>query len=307
MSTSDDTDWIAVDWGTTNLRAWLMRDGAAVAAVSTQQGMASLGRDAFEPALIAALADWLSGGSTIKVIACGMVGARQGWREAPYVAVPSPPLVAARMIRVPVSDARIDVSIVHGLSQAAPPDVMRGEETQLAGLMAAEPGFEGIVCLPGTHSKWVTIRDGRVEGFRTFMTGELFALLAGHSVLRHAVEGAAGEDTAAFDAGVGEAARAPAALAARLFSIRAATLIDGLGPVAARSRLSGLLIGLEIEGMIGDLAGEMVTIVGTDALSALYERALRLRGGKARRLDGSGLTLRGLAAAHRLVMQERAQ
>ena len=118
-----------------------------------------------------------------------MVGARQGWIEAPYAAVPGPPRRARAFARPEVRDPRLAVHVLHGLSQAEPADVMRGEETQIAGLIAREPGFDGVACLPGTHAKWAHVSAGEVVSFATFMTGELFALVAQSSVLRHSVAG----------------------------------------------------------------------------------------------------------------------
>ncbi len=300
-------DWIGVDWGTTNLRAWAMRGSEVVATASAPVGMASLTRDAFEPALLNVIDKWLAGNDSapLPVIACGMVGARQGWQEAPYVAVPSPPLVRDAMIPVTCKDNRITVTIVHGLSQAHPADVMRGEETQIAGLLAMDPDFEGLACLPGTHTKWAFIRDGRIERFRTFMTGELFDTLARNSVLRHAVSDAAGFDGEAFDAAALKAASDPAALSADLFSIRAASLLEGTAPHVARAHLSGLLIGLEVAALGEEIRSASPAIIGTDTLSGLYERAIRINGGQARRLDGEGLARAGLRGAHNLMLVEK--
>jgi 2-dehydro-3-deoxygalactonokinase len=179
-------DWIAVDWGTTHLRAWAMaEDGTVRAEARSDDGMGHLARDAFEPALLSLIEPWLGAGP-MDVLACGMVGSRQGWVEAPYVAVPAKP---TNLTPVPVTtrDPRLRVSILPGLKQDAPPDVMRGEETQIAGFLAAALGFDGVLCLPGTHAKWVQISAGEVVSFRTFMTGELFDLLSAVSVLRHSV------------------------------------------------------------------------------------------------------------------------
>lgn len=300
-------DWIGVDWGTTNLRAWAMRGSEVVATAAAPIGMASLTRDGFEPALLSVIERWLAASRTtpLPVIACGMVGARQGWQEAPYVTVPSPPLVRDAMIPVTCKDTRITVTIIHGLSQAHPADVMRGEETQIAGLLAMDPDFEGLACLPGTHTKWAFIRDGRIERFRTFMTGELFDTLARNSVLRHAVSDAGGFDGEAFDAAALKAASDPAALSADLFSIRAASLLEGTAPHVARAHLSGLLVGLEVAALGDEVSTARPAIVGSHTLSSLYERAIRLNGGDAQRLDGDGLARAGLQMAHDLMIVEK--
>ena len=237
-------DWIAIDWGTTNLRAWAMGAEGVLAEASSDDGMGSLTRDGFEPALLRLIAPWLSG-APVPVLACGMVGSRQGWHEAPYRAVPCAPLQAGALVSVPVKDPRITVQIAPGLKQMKPADVMRGEETQIAGALALYPGFDGAMCLPGTHSKWAQISAGEVVSFQTYLSGEMFALLSSQSVLRHGMAGD-GWDDAAFDAGVTEGMTRPERLAANLFRLRAEGLIADLGADAARARLSGLLIGAEL-------------------------------------------------------------
>ena len=285
-------EWIAVDWGTTHLRAWAMSGRAVLAEACSAKGMGALRPDDFEPALRELIAPWL-GEAPVRILACGMVGARQGWVEAPYRAVPCAPLKAGQTCKVPARDPRLRVEIVPGLSQADPADVMRGEETQIAGFLAAEPAFAGAAILPGTHSKWVHLSGGQVQGFHTAMTGELFALLASQSVLRHSV-GAEGFDAAAFEAGV--AAGLEGKALAQLFAIRASGLLAGTAPEAARARLSGLLIGAEI-GAFGEGVSEAV-VIGGAGLSAHYLRALALAGCNARALDGADLAREGLWALY---------
>ncbi|MCA8929587.1 MAG: 2-dehydro-3-deoxygalactonokinase [Alphaproteobacteria bacterium] len=292
-----DPAWIAVDWGTSALRVWAMpEDGPPLAAARSAQGMASLDRDGFEPALLALIAPWLTAGRTVPVVACGMVGARQGWVEAPYTPVPCPPLAAERCVTAPTADPRLAVRIVPGLMQGTPPDVMRGEETQVAGFLADAPEFSGTLCLPGTHAKWVEVRERRVERFRTAMTGELFALLAERSVLRHSV--GEGWDRDAFLAAVREAHAEPASLPGRLFGLRAGSLLHGLDPAVARARLSGWLIGAEIAAMAPDRSTP-ITVLGQQPLASHYVAALRATAHAARAVDAAGATLRGLRAAYR--------
>ncbi len=287
--------WIAVDWGTSNLRAWAMaRDGTVLAEAGSDEGMGKLSPDGFEPALLRLIGPWLA--SNPPVVACGMVGSRQGWREAPYRSVPCPPLDRAALIAAPTTDPRLQVRIAPGLMQAKPANVMRGEETQIAGVLRVLPGYDGVLCLPGTHSKWVQISAGEVVSFQTFMTGELFALLSEASVLRHGMQGAAGWDDDAFDAAVSEALSRPERLGARLFSLRAEGLIAGLSPDAARARLSGLLIGTELAAAKPYWLGQRVTLVGAETLSAAYARALAAQGVEAQRLSATDCTLAGLAS-----------
>lgn len=290
--------WIAVDWGTSNVRAWAVgAEGEVLAERRSSEGMTRLAPAAFEPALLELVGDWLTEGMLTTVVACGMVGARQGWIEAPYAAVPCPPGGSGRATRAPVRDPRLDVLILPGLRQDRPPDVMRGEETQIAGFLAAEPGFDGVLCLPGTHAKWARVAGGQVTSFTTCMTGELFALLCEQSVLRHSVEGR-GWDEAAFAAGATLALTAPASLPGRLFGIRAEGLLAGTPAVTARARLSGLLIGAELAAVRSLWQDREVVLVGDPGLCRAYATALARAGGTSRSVAGDGLTLAGLAAAH---------
>lgn len=289
-----DVEWIAVDWGTTHLRVWIMgADGAVLGRVESDDGMGALAPDQFEPALLALIGDHLPPGRATPVIACGMVGARQGWAEAPYAAAPCPVPGLAQALRVPASDPRLDIRILPGVSQATPPDVMRGEETQIGGFLAASGGFDGVICLPGTHSKWVEVSAKEIVSFRTALTGELFALLSGQSVLRHSMGGA--WDDAAFLEAVADVMGAPQHLGARLFGLRAASLLDGA--TDGESRLSGLLIGLDIAGTRPYWLGREVVLIGADPLCARYAAALGAQG-VTTHIAGADMTLAGLAAAY---------
>jgi 2-dehydro-3-deoxygalactonokinase len=294
MSAGILPSWIGVDWGTSNLRAFAMGAEGVLAEAASADGMGTLAREEFEPALLRLIRPWLSG--PVEVIACGMVGSRQGWHEAPYRAVPCVPLDGATLTPVPVQDPRLRLRIVPGLKQASPADVMRGEETQIAGALALRPGFDGVLCLPGTHSKWAHVSAGEVVSFQTCMTGELFALLSSQSVLRHGMT-AEGFDEAAFDDALSDALSRPERLAARLFGIRAEGLLSGLPPAAARARLSGLLIGIELAATKAYWLGQPVTLIGADRLSDLYARALAHQGVAARTIPAAKATLAGLALA----------
>lgn len=285
------------DWGTTRLRLWLLDEaGGVLAERRSDEGLLAAQPDRFSAILERHLSD-MGAGADLPVVICGMAGSRQGWLEAPYVTVPaSLGEIFGGAVRIPGQNR--DIRIVPGLAQRATeaPDVMRGEETQLAGASAALSSGRRIVCMPGTHSKWVELADGVVTGFQTFMTGELFALLSEASVLRHGMQGATGRDDAAFDTGVSDALSRPERLGARLFSLRAEGLIAGLSPDAARARLSGLLIGTELAGAKPYWLGQRVTLVGAEKLSAAYARALAAQGIAAERMNATDCTLAGLAA-----------
>ena len=291
-------DWIAVDWGTSNLRAWAMSSAdRPLATAQSDSGMARLsGPAAFEPALLDLIRPWL-GSRPLTAIACGMVGARQGWREAPYARAPCPPLSAA-LVPAPTTTPGLTVLIIPGVAQDDPADVMRGEETQIAGYLRQTAGRDGILCLPGTHTKWVRLASGRIETFRTVMTGELFATLSTQTVLRHSVA-TEGWDDDAFAAALAEGLARPGDLTARLFGLRAESLLHGARPETARARLSGLLIGAELATTRAFWQGAGVTIIGAGTLARLYQSALKAQGARAQTADATAITLAGLTAARR--------
>ena len=284
-------EWIAADWGTSNLRVWAMRGRDVLADASSEQGMNALTREGFEGALLNLVEGWLDGPTD--VVACGMVGSRQGWTEAPYQPVPCMP--AGRTVLARTQDARLRVHILSGASQAEPADVMRGEETQIAGLLASDPEFDGVICLPGTHTKWARISAGELCHFRTAMTGELFSLLGKHSVLRHSI--GEGWDSAAFEDALDAALSRPERLATSLFSLRAQGLLRGEDGARARSRLSGTLLGMELAAMKPYWLGQEVALVGAAGLNEIYAAALRTVGLTARTFDGTDMVLAGLTAA----------
>lgn len=288
-------DWIAIDWGTTNLRAWAMSsDDRPLARARSDSGMARLaGPAAFEPALTALIGPWL--GRPVTAIACGMVGARQGWTEAPYARTPCPPLSPA-LVPAPTLTPGLRLHIIPGVAQDSPADVMRGEETQIAGHLRLDPGFEGILCLPGTHTKWVRLSAGQIAAFQTVMTGEIFATLASQTVLRHAMT-PEGWDEAAFDTALEEGITRPERLTARLFSLRAEALLHGQGGDVARARLSGLLIGAELAATRAWWLGQQIALIGAGRLAGLYRRALAAQGVPATLTDADTVTLAGLTAA----------
>lgn len=290
-------EWIGLDWGTSNLRAYAIdKDGLLVGEKKSNKGMGSLSREEFEPALIDLIEDWLPHKHTMSVLACGMVGARQGWFEADYRSVPCAPVSGQHLTHVKTCDPRLHVEILPGLSQAMPADVMRGEETQIAGLLADNPEFSGIVCLPGTHSKWADVQNGEVISFQTFMTGELFSLLSNHSVLRHSVC-ATGFDNDTFINAARSVVADPTEVARRLFSIRAQSLLHNQDSKTATACLSGMLIGQEV-GLVRNLwGGKPVVVVGSTQVMSLYEDILANLGIEVRGVEAQTATLAGLKIA----------
>jgi len=296
-----EISWIAADWGTTNLRVWAMgAEDQIIAQSGSDRGMNSLEPDEFETALLDVAGDWLDDNRQTLVVTCGMVGARQGWAEADYVKTPAPTLVSGRFTDVTTAYPRLRVPIIPGLAQHNPADVIRGEETQIAGLLAQRPDFQGLVCMPGTHSKWAEIEDGVIRSFRTFMTGEMFDLLGRKSILRHSLD-EAGFDEAGFKDAVATAIRAPDGPLANLFSIRAGDLLNQVPSPVSRAKLSACLIAAELGAMKPGMRGRKVILIASGELGDRYSRALAVTGADVETIDGDGLTIRGLAAAKALI------
>jgi 2-dehydro-3-deoxygalactonokinase len=309
-----ESEWVAVDWGTSNLRVWgIGAGGGVVFARACAQGMGTLAPDDYPRVLADVLApDIAPVGKPIDALICGMAGARHGWMEAPYLDAPADLGalgLAAVTVSGPVSGpvsvsgpgARLRARILPGVCQrgGGAEDVMRGEETQLLGLTTLVPHFSGIVCMPGTHCKWVVLSGRRVERFATVMTGELFEVLRSHSVLRHACTGSGQgpNHTEGFKIGLVEGVDAPQRLPAMLFKVRAGALLSARTPDWCAGYLSGLLIGAEIGAQRewidrGDLA-----IVGSAGLIELYAQALAKVGKQALIIDGHAASLAGLMAA----------
>lgn len=319
MRGAEHLAWVGVDWGSSNLRAWALdENGEVLAHATSDRGMLSLTPAEYEAELVRVIGDWLPATRRVPVRVCGMAGARQGWREAAYLPLPARlDGLAAGAVRPPVADPRLDVRLLPGLCQRRDDagrafDVMRGEETQLAGLVADTPSFSGLACLPGTHAKWARLEAGTVTRFTTYLTGELYGLLARQSVLKHSLNHGQGADDLAapdcreaFVAAVREVHAAPQAFSARLFGLRAQGLLDTALPAGeprgARlaARLSGLVIGLELAGAGDDLTSGPIGLIGNEALCARYALALDALGHASRRLDGEAAVLAGLGLAHR--------
>lgn len=307
-------DWIAVDWGSTHLRAYAMTatpevnttspDQQVLAEAQSANGMAKLTSEEFEPALLALIGDWLPGSSSdpaghtkIPVIACGMVGAKQGWKEADYQVLPCSPLSSGGFTSVDTHDPRIAVRILPGLCQQNEADVMRGEEVQIAGLLACNADEFSRVCLPGTHSKWAQLAQGQVTAFSTFMTGEMFAVVSQHTLLRHGVDSNEWDDATFLNA-IDQAIAAPQQLLSDLFRIRAKGLLEGMPANQARAHLSGLLIGNELAGAKNYWAGHRIALIGEGALVALYVAALKHLGVECEPFSPKTMTLSGLSKAY---------
>ncbi len=292
---------VAVDWGTTSFRLWLLDfDGNPVAARRSDEGLRSVQADKFGEVLESHLLA-LGVSASLPVVVCGMAGSRQGWLEASYCDVPTPlSSLSAFAVKVP-SSAR-DVRIVPGIAQRIreKPDVMRGEETQLLGALDVHPGHL-FACLPGTHSKWVHIHDGAVQGFTTFMTGELYAAIGGHTILQSSA--AISEFSAeAFSEAVQSVLAHPVTITSQLFAIRAGELLGYQDRQSAHSTLSGLLIGQEIAAAIQTgMTRDPLFLIASGKLAERYELAFTIAGISATKRDAEESVVAGLfQIAHQL-------
>ncbi len=282
--------FIAGDWGLSHLRLWLC-DGAGTV-LDNRRGMGVAGvKGAFATILGGLVADW----PCCPVVLCGMVGSTVGWKNVPYIPAPAAPDDIARGLHRFSHDGRT-VTIapgVCGTSEFGAPDVMRGEETQIIGAMRLRPELgKGVhqFCLPGTHTKWVEVRDGRIETITTAVSGELLALLCNHSVL---CDGAADPDEdsdpdKAFRLGL---SRSDVPLLSALFEVRSRRLAGDLAPDELQLFLSGVIVGRDVQ----RARAASVIVVGAKPLNGIYAEALQRRGVTATCLDGSDCSIAGLA------------
>lgn len=269
--------WVALDWGTSSLRAALLDEGCRVIEQhEAPQGILHVPPGGFPEVFGSMVARWALPAGTL-CLASGMVGSRQGWREAPYCPCPADAEdLAAQLAWIDDAPGGLRVGIVPGLStQAGPwPDVLRGEEVQVLGALALLGIDTGTFVLPGTHSKWLEVRAGRITGFSTFMTGEVYGLLRQHSILARTMPAQDGPlDEAAFVQGVRHAGGAQGLLHGA-FSARTLALFGQLPPDAAPSYLSGLVIGEELRARHVVDAPVHPVLVGSEALTSRYRLAL---------------------------------
>ena len=298
--------FIAGDWGTSHLRLYLCDATGRVLERRAGPGVARLAGD-FPGALAAAAGHWLTSGVELPVVLCGMVGSSICWVNVPYLPCPLPlDEIAAGSAR-----PRPAVCIAPGVSCVnvhGAPDVLRGEETQVLGALHLDPDLRSgrhLLCLPGTHSKWVIVNNGVLREFMTAVTGELFALIRDHSVLlRPGSAGGSGSRTGAFDRAVKHvAAQRQASILQMLFECRSRQLAGDLSAQDAPAYLSGLLIADEVSASLAGLGTRLaaisrVLLIGEPALTGPYAAVLATHRVDARQLDGAAASLAGLARIH---------
>lgn len=288
--------FIAVDWGTTNRRAYLIEaDGRQADEMEDDQGILSVAAGQFHQEvqeIRARLGDR-------PLLMGGMIGSNRGWVEAPYVACPAGLSDLAAHLRW-IEGGR--AAIVPGVSYSdgRRADVLRGEEVQILGAVAAGMiGCDASVCHPGTHNKWIVVEDGRIASFRTIMTGELFSLLREHSILSDLLQGEVEPDdqfAAGIDHGLGNDD-----LVAELFAVRARVLLNAAEPGAAASYASGLLIGSDVRVGLRSMKDGEIVVMGRPELTALYAFAVERAGRPARVIDGEQAFVAGTRAIAELV------
>lgn len=293
--------FIAGDWGTTHGRFWLIENGLVASAERTAPGVAAFSGDV---AAIAAAFDSVTSGWPVyaSAILCGMAGASIGWHDAGYRACPAPVSTLGDGATRFAHHGR-SIAILPGLKCRNPAgfaDVMRGEETQIAGLTSLFGVSDAVIALPGTHNKWAVIAGGAVQHFHTAMTGELFALIAGHSILmRGAPRDAKPGDV--FLSAVRRVRENPSiGIDSMLFATRAEQLVGGLPASDAASFVSGLLIGGDVRsalGMVDPPGAGPVYLVCNEALAALYGAALGVFGQTSIQVDGAAAVRAGLVGA----------
>lgn len=271
---------IGLDWGTTSCRAYLIgADGVVLDGQLDGPGILKVENGYFGPWLDSMIGGWIATHGVAPIILSGMIGSRQGWKEAPYALCPAGADDIVKAL-ARIEWGALTIALVPGLSveNGGMPDVMRGEETQILGALALSGSGDGLFLLPGTHSKWAEVRDGHIESFRTFMTGEVFGALKEHTILGRLMSGSAA-DAEAFARGVHEGASldSAGALLNRVFATRTYGLMDKLPGAALSDYLSGLLIGAEVAEATRQ-SKAAVTIIASPALAQRYTDALRLLG-----------------------------
>lgn len=292
---------LACDWGTTNLRAWTLdASGAVLAQGEFALGVSQLAPGGAAEALSQQVRPALDAVGAPAIL-CGMVGSNLGWTSVPYLDCPA--TLATLADALTQAPGAPDVRIVPGVRDKGfngQGDVMRGEETQVFGWLEQHPEQargRRLVCHPGTHTKWIVVEDGRLTAFVTAMTGELFAVLSKHSVLKSEAQT---EDPDAFGEGLA-AAGDGGALAARLFTVRARVVSGAAPPETSPSYLSGLLIGADVAAAARLLDCQYdagVVLLGDWKLCALYARALQAKGAKTQTFNGEAAAVAGLWALH---------
>ena len=295
-----DARFIGVDWGTSNARFMLVDAAGQCLHERTAPGIKRLdGPAAIEAAAFDAIAGW----PDVPVIMAGTVGANIGWHNVPYVRTPAAAgIMAAHALRFSARGRQF--VILPGVDTIRPdgqPDIMRGEETQIFGALA---GHSGLVCLPGTHCKWVQVEGGTIAAFHSTMTGELLELIGLHSIMLSPRRAPTAKAGPVFDAAVAAICASAAGIDALLFTTRTRQVTGAMAADDADDHLAGLCIGGDVKSALALNPGaRSVTLIGSAALTGLYARALATFGVPSRQIDGCNAVLAGLTHAYREIFE----
>lgn len=297
MPVGDKPVLIAIDWGTTNRRGHLIgEDGTIISSKSDGLGLMNVEDRRFEAAFDSLTSQWIATHGPLPALLSGMVGAKTGWREAPYCPLPAGyDDLARRLVRVSSDRPVWIIPGVETRDAAGMPDVMRGEEVQA--LSATGSTGAHLVVLPGTHSKWVRVVDGRITGFTTYMTGDLYAAILDHTVLRKENRGPKGNPDAFCD-GLDAGHDRHDALPHLIFGARSRDLFGEITDGDVPDHLMGLLIGAELASATAIYEDRNVTLVSGDFYRDPYRTALERCGVSVTTAepDAIGRTYRDLAA-----------
>lgn len=304
----------AIDWGTSRFRLWILGSaGEVIHETSSDEGLLTSSKVGFENVLETHL-EHFQCPKDLPVIICGMAGSRSGWCEAQYIDTPANLLnIAERSVQVPHPSR--DIRILPGIAQrsADKPDVIRGEETQLFGMLAKDPETQNtndkLVCMPGTHSKWVLLQGINLKAFTTFMSGELFAVIAQHSILKMALDisQTVNANDPAFLNSLHKTIASPAEITAQFFQMRSSQLLGYSEPLSAKAALSGTIIGMEMAGGLKTYGNiKNIDLMATGNLHSLYKAAFQSIGIEVKSHDAESAGRDGLFHAAQTLWREEA-
>ncbi len=284
-------DWIAIDWGTTNFRAWIIKDKKILKEINKPHGIKNIPDKNFEKTLINNIKLPNKINNKIKILSCGMIGSKQGWFDTGY----NENLIIKKniLVKVKTKNKNLDFYIVKGIFQNNPYDVIRGEETQILGYLHSNKKFSGFICLPGTHSKWVKIMKGKVIKFKTYMTGELFEVISNHSILKHSINDKK-INTKIFTNAVSKSQKINFNFFDHLFEFRSRTLLTNK-KYYPKSEILGYLIGSEIKSNFDNIKNLEVVIIGSNDNSKLYSQAMKELKIKNTIVDSKNITITALS------------
>lgn len=296
-------DWIAIDWGTTNFRAWLIKDNKVLKEIIKPDGIKNIPNKNFEDILIKNIKFLKKIKRKIKIISCGMIGSRQGWVDTGYEKKLN--FKKNNLIKVKTKNKNLDFYIVKGLSQKNPYEVIRGEETQVLGYLNHNKTFSGFICLPGTHSKWIKVSNGKLIKFKTYMTGELYEIISKNSILKHSINDKK-INTKIFKNSILISQESNFNIFDYLFEFRSRTLLSKK-KFYPKSELLAYLIGSEINLNIQNIRDSKIIIIGSNYNSKLYSQAMQVLKINTTIIDSKKVTINGLKTLYKKFVDNEKQ